>query len=162
MDREDHVADGDRIAALREKTRVLYEGKRVAHRSCGIALAETFGVPTRAYQALRKGGLTGEGPCGAVLAGRLILGELLGDPDPTGGITDALRAAMTHYDAGVARRSPGLESATCGSLTDHFPVFQSDERMSTCTVLAADVAEVLAETLARFGVSLPDAAIPSR
>ena len=56
------------VAALREKTRVLYEGKQTPHRSCGIALAEAFDRGTAAYQALRRGGLTGEGQCGAIVA----------------------------------------------------------------------------------------------
>lgn len=57
------------IAAAREKAYILYEGKQVPHRSCGIALAETFDLPTRPYQALRRGGITGCGACGAIRAG---------------------------------------------------------------------------------------------
>jgi len=87
------------IAAARARAFVLYEGKQVAHRSCGIALAETFGLPSRPYQALRRGGITGLGQCGAIKAGELILGELLGDPDPAGKVTDTLRAAMRWYQA---------------------------------------------------------------
>jgi len=154
--------DRERVDALREKARVLYEGKRVAHRSCGIALAETFGVGTRPYQALRGGGISGEGSCGAVQAGRLILGELFGDPEPTGAVTPSLRGAMARYDAEIARRSPGLERATCKALTGRFPVFQSEERLQSCTGIAALVAEVLAETIARFGGSLPSAEVPER
>jgi hypothetical protein len=156
------MTDRERIEALREKTRVLYEGKQVAHRSCGIAIAETFALPTRPYQALRGGGISGQGPCGAVQAGRLVLGELLGDPDPTGAVTPALRAAMAHYDAEIARRMPGTEQASCKALTGRFPVFQSEERLQSCTRLAATVSEALAETLARFGASLPDAELPPR
>jgi hypothetical protein len=37
-----------------------------------FALAETFGLPGTSYQALRRGGLTGEGPCGAIAAGMLV------------------------------------------------------------------------------------------
>src|SRR4051794_21578559 len=85
------------IDAARAKAHVLYEGVQVAHRSCGIAIAETFGLPTPAYQSLRRGGITGAGTCGALRAGEQILGELLGDPDPTGAVTDALRAAITWY-----------------------------------------------------------------
>ena len=150
------------IDALREMARVLYEGKRVAHRSCGIALAQTFGLGTRPYQALRKGGLSGEGACGAVQAGRLILGEFLGDPDPTGAATPALRQAIAHFDAEIARRRPGTERASCKSLVGVFPVFESGERASFCTGLEALVAEVVAETLHRFGVKLPEAVIPDR
>jgi hypothetical protein len=155
-------AERDAVAALREKARILYEGKRVAHRSCGIALAETFGVATRPYQALRGGGITGEGPCGAVQAGRLILGEIFGDPDPAGAVTPTLRAAIVHYEGEIARRLGEAQRASCKTLTGRFPVFQSEPRAAFCTVLAAAVAEVLAETLARFGGALPPATVPER
>ena len=82
------------VDAAREKAFILYEGRRVPHRSCGIALAETFGLPTPAYQSLRRGGITGEGACGAIRAGEQVLGELLGDPDPTGQVTPELREAL--------------------------------------------------------------------
>src|SRR5438105_9922555 len=85
------------ITAARDKAFVLYEGVRTPHRSCGIALAETFGLPTPAYQALRRGGITGEGACGAIRAGEQVLGELLGDPSPTGAVTPALREAVIWY-----------------------------------------------------------------
>ena len=64
----------ERIDAARQKAFTLYEGKTVPHRSCGIALAETFGLGTAPYQALRKGGITGAGECGAIKAGELVLG----------------------------------------------------------------------------------------
>ena len=50
------------VASARDKAFVLYEGTRTPHRSCGIALAETFSLPTPAYQALRRGGITARGP----------------------------------------------------------------------------------------------------
>ena len=77
----------DYVARARTTAHTLYEGVRVAHRSCGIALAETFGLATAPYQALRRGGITGAGTCGALRAGEHVLGELLGDPDPTGAVT---------------------------------------------------------------------------
>src|SRR5258706_12369282 len=92
------------VARARDKAFVLYEGKRVPHRSCGIALAETFGLPTRPYQALRRGGITGEGECGAIKAGELILGELLGDPDPRGSVTPNLRAPIVWYGRTIPER----------------------------------------------------------
>jgi hypothetical protein len=158
------MSDADRVAALREKARVLYQGKQVAHRSCGIAIAETFGRPTAAYQALRRGGVTGEGTCGAVVAGQLVLGEIFGDPDPTGPATPALRAAMAHYLAEIARRLDrgGSPTLVCNDLTGRFPVFQSEERLGFCTGIATTVAEVLAETVVRFGGALPAADIPAR
>lgn len=140
------------IAAARDKAFVLYEGKQVAHRSCGIALAETFALPTRPYQALRRGGITGCGMCGAIRAGEHVLGELLGDPDPTGAVTDALRGALVWYQAEVARRidrgaSPDL---VCNNLTGPLGAFSGPERMRFCTNLAAQVAELTAEALLRF------------
>src|SRR5688500_17301641 len=107
------------VERARHHAFVLYEGKQVAHRSCGIALAETFGLPSRPYQALRRGGITGEGQCGAIKAGELVLGELLGDPDPAGAVTDGLRAAIRWYQAawraGIDRG--GAPDIICNSLT---------------------------------------------
>jgi hypothetical protein len=141
------------VAALRERARVLYEGKVTPHRSCGIALAEAFGTGTRPYQALRKGGLTGEGQCGAIVAGQLLLGELLGDPDPTGPPRPALREAMAQYRAEVARRvnTGGAATQICNDLVARFPVFQSDERAAFCTDIAATVAEIVAEIALAHG-----------
>ena len=91
------MADDTKVARggpIRAKALVLYDGVETPHRSCGIALAETFDRPTAAYQSLRRGGITGKGRCGAVVAGQLLLGELLGDPDPVGKVTPALKQAM--------------------------------------------------------------------
>lgn len=149
------------VAALRERTRVLYEGKATPHRSCGIALAEAFGTATRPYQALRRGGLTGEGQCGAIVAGQLLLGELLGDPDPTGPPRPALREAMIAYRAEVARRVEGAAgSQVCNDLLVRFPEFQSEERAAYCTDLVATVAEIVAEIALARGASIPAAPSP--
>ena len=143
---------------------ILYEGKRTPHRSCGICLAETFGLNTRPYQALRRGGITGEGQCGAIKAGELILGEYLGDPDPTGPVTDQLREAIALYqrlwkerlDLG---RSPDI---ICNHLTGQFASFHSPERAAFCTRLSAEVAAIVAEVLERFGVDFPISDIADR
>ena len=152
------------VAALRERARVLYEGKQVAHRSCGIALAETFGARTAPYQALRRGGLTGEGTCGAIVAGQLLLGEIFGDPDPTGAPTPALREASVWYQAEIARRIDrgGQESTICNALTGRFPVFTSPERHAYCTDLVSTVAEVLAQAVLRFGGRVELTPLPPR
>jgi hypothetical protein len=139
------------VAAIRERARFLYEGKDTPHRSCGIALAETFGLATAPYQALRRGGITGEGTCGAVVAGQLVLGELLGDPDPTGPVTPALRQAMDDYWTEIALRLD-RPSLVCNDLVRAFGEFQSPERHAHCTDLAAAVAEIVAEILLRAGV----------
>jgi hypothetical protein len=58
------------VAAARDKAFVLYEGVRTPHR---------------------------KGTCGAIRAGEQVLGELLGDPSPIGGVTPALRSAVRWY-----------------------------------------------------------------
>ena len=143
------------VAEAGRKAHTLYAGREVAHRSCGIALAETFSLPPAPYQALRKGGITGEGECGAIKAGELVLGELLGDPDPTGAVTDELRLAAGHYrrlwDERVDR-SPGgaCGSIVCNDLTSVFEDFMGEPRQMFCTSIAATVAEIVAEILVRL------------
>ena len=139
------------VIAARQTAFTLYEGKLVAHRSCGIAIAETFGLPTRSYQALRRGGITGEGACGAIRAGEQILGELLGDPAPTGNVTPALRAAVSWYQKAWRRRIMPLQpDIVCNNLVRPLGDFMGPERARFCTNLAADVAELTAEALVRF------------
>jgi hypothetical protein len=139
------------VAAARDKAFVLYEGVRVPHRSCGIAIAETFGLPTRPYQALRRGGITGKGACGAIRAGEHVLGELLGDPDPTGAVTPELRAAIGWFqDAWLVRLRAGNPDIVCDHLVRPHGEFTGAARKAFCTNLAADVAALAAEALVRF------------
>ena len=143
------------VAEAGRKAHTLYAGREVAHRSCGIALAETFSLPPAPYQALRKGGLTGEGECGAITAGELVRGELLGDPDPTGAVTDELRLAAGHYrrlwDERVDRGPGGAcGSIVCNDLTSVFEDFMGEPRQMFCTSIAATVAEIVAEILVRL------------
>jgi len=144
------------VAAARDKAFVLYEGARTPHRSCGIALAETFGLATPAYQALRRGGITGKGTCGAIRAGEQVLGELLGDPSPTGAVSPELRAAVTWYqEAWHARMFAGQAApdVVCDSLVRPHGDFTGAARKAFCTNLAADVAALTAEALCRFAPS---------
>ena len=144
------------IAAARDKAFVLYEGVRTPHRSCGIALVETFGLATPAYQSLRRGGITGEGACGAIRAGEQVLGELLGDPDPTGAVTPQLREAVTWYQAAWKERIvPDQPDIICNHLVRPHGEFAGDARKRFCTNLAADVAALTAEALCRFGTTRP-------
>jgi len=146
------------IAAARAKAFTLYEGVSVPHRSCGIAIAETFGLPTRSYQVLRRGGITGKGACGAIRAGEQVLGELLGDPDPTGGVTPTLRAAIQWFqDAWLARLRSGDPDIVCDNLVRRHGEFAGPARKAFCTNLAAEVAALTAEALCRFA---PDARPP--
>jgi len=139
------------VTAARETAFVLYEGVRTPHRSCGIALAETFGLPTRPYQALRRGGITGQGACGAIRAGEHVLGELLGDPDPTGAVTPALRAAIEWYGEAWRRRLvPGEPDIVCDHLVRRHGDFAGPARKAFCTNLAAEIAALTAEALCRY------------
>jgi hypothetical protein len=159
-DRELDAREEELVARARETAHVLYEGRRVAHRSCGIALAETFGLPTRPYQALRRGGVTGEGECGAIKAGELVLGELLGDPDPRGPVTPPLRAALIWYQGRIRRRlaeagvvDPGpAPDIVCNTLTRRHGDFASPARLAMCTSIAAEVAAAVAESALRHGL----------
>lgn len=142
------------IKQARKKAFILYEGREVPHRSCGISIAETFGRATQPYQALRKGGLTGLGECGAIKAGELVLGEFLGDPEPSGGVTPALREAALRYRALweerlFAKKESDLEHPciACHHLTAPFEDFRGEARKNFCTRLATQVAHSVAEVL---------------
>lgn len=152
------------VLAARQKVFLLYEGRATPHRSCGIAMAETFGRATPAYQALRRGGITGAGECGVVVSARLVLGEIFGDPDPTGPVTGALREAVLDYEARWRDRidrgaAPGADIA-CNTLTGPFADFRSDARASFCTRLATEVGTLLAEVVVRNGGALRITPIP--
>ena len=141
---------------IRSKALVLYEGSRTPHRSCGISLAETFGRDTAPYQSLRRGGITGHGTCGAVMAGQLLLGEFLGDPSPTGAVTPALLAAMRTYQQRVEQEldrgtSPDL---ICNSMTAPHGDFKGPARHAFCTAVVGQVAQLVDETLREHGVEI--------
>ena len=152
------LSDDERtyVERARHTAFVFYEGVRVPHRSCGIALAETFSLPTRPYQALRKGGITGEGACGAIRAGEQVLGELVGDPDPTGMVTPALREAVVWYQRAWPRRVDRGDSPdiVCNNLVRRHGDFMGPARKSFCTTLASEVAALTAEALVRFAPHL--------
>jgi hypothetical protein len=157
------ATDAAYVEAARACAHTLYEGVRTPHRSCGIAIAETFGLPTPAYQALRRGGITGAGTCGALRAGEQALGELLGDPDPAGAVTPTLRAAITWYQAAAATIDRGgAPDTVCNNLVRALGEFTGPRRAAFCTSLAAQVAALTAEALCRFGTVRPPApAIPA-
>lgn len=145
----------DQTTRAHDTAFVLYEGKQTPHRSCGICLAETFNLPTRPYQSLRRGGITGTGECGAIKAGELIIGEYLGDPDPTGVVTDSLRTAARRYQE-LWRERLDLGNSPdhiCNNLTGQFGDFASPQRMDFCTHLAAEVASIVAEVLEESGAA---------
>jgi hypothetical protein len=138
---------------IRSKALLLYAGEQTPHRSCGIALAETFNRPTAAYQSLRRGGITGQGTCGAIVAGQLLLGELLGDPDPTGKVTPQLREAMTRYLARVETELDRGTSQTliCNDMTAPHGDFMGADRHRFCTDVVGQVAQLVDEILREHG-----------
>lgn len=146
----------ERRGPIRSKAFVLYAGEETPHRSCGIALAEAFDRPTAAYQSLRRGGITGEGTCGAVVAGQLLLGEFLGDPDPTGKVTPALRGAMEVYLRRVRGELDRGESPdlVCKNMTAPHGEFMGARRHRFCTGVVAEVAQIVDEVLRGAGVEV--------
>jgi hypothetical protein len=140
---------------IRSKALLLYAGEQTPHRSCGIALAETFNRPTAAYQSLRRGGITGQGTCGAIVAGQLLLGELLGDPDPTGKVTPQLREAMTRYLARVEAELDRGTSPTliCNDMTAPHGEFMGADRHRFCTGVVGQVAQLVDEILREHAVT---------
>jgi hypothetical protein len=141
------------VEAAAQKAFLLYEGKAVPHRSCGIALAETFNLPSRPYQSLRRGGITGMGECGAMKAGELLLGEFFGDPDPAGPVTPTLRKAIAEYQQRIVARVNKGASADyrCNNLTVQHGEFTGPARMAFCTSLASEVARTAAEIILENG-----------
>lgn len=139
--------------AIRSKALLLYAGERTPHRSCGIALAESFDRPTAAYQSLRRGGITGQGTCGAIVAGQLLLGEMLGDPDPTGAVTAQLRAAMTRYLERVETELDRGPSSTmiCNDMVAPHGEFMGAARHHFCTGVVGQVAQLVDELLREQG-----------
>jgi hypothetical protein len=145
-----------RHGPIRTAALVLYDGTRTPHRSCGIALAEAFGRPPAAYQSLRRGGITGQGTCGAIVAGQLLLGEFLGDPDPTGKVTPALRTAMQRY---LDRIRDELDRGTattfvCNDMTGPWGEFTGSARHGFCTAVVGQVAQLVDETLREHGITV--------
>ncbi len=143
-----------RRGPIRSKAFVLFAGDETPHRSCGIAIAEAFGRRTLAYQGLRRGGITGQGTCGAVLGGRLVLGELLGDPEPTGAVTEALRRATVAYERRIQEEldhGPSVD-LTCNRMTAPHGDFAGPARTTFCRSLVAQVAQLVDELLQAEGV----------
>ena len=85
-----------------------------------------------------------------------MLGELLGDPDPIGAVTPALRAAVTWYqDAWQRRLMPDEPDIVCDHLVRRHGDFAGPARKAFCTNLAAEVAALTAEALCRFAAERP-------
>lgn len=145
--------DLEQVRRARDKAHILYEGKVTPHRSCGVCLAETFGLAWSPYQALRRGGITGEGTCGAIRAGEMVLGELLGPSEPTGPVDEAFREALRFYQSRwkEIQASQGWSDTVCNTLTRPLGEFQGEARAGFCTSMAADAAGIVAETLVRLG-----------
>ena len=84
-----------------------------------------------------------------------MLGEILGDPDPSGPVTEELRLAAGHYrrlwQERVDRGTGGSRgSIICNDLTAPFDDFMGEARQKFCTSIAATVAGAVAEILVRL------------
>jgi hypothetical protein len=147
----------DRKERIKATARRLYEGKEVPHHSCGICMAVTFGCAPKSYQSLRKGGINGEGECGAIKGGEMVIGEYLGDPNPTGAVTDALRAGIAAYRQMLAESGYSKpEQIACNELVKGYPDFLSDERKAFCADLVVDICQMVAAVLEDHGVAWED------
>jgi hypothetical protein len=98
--------------------------------------------------------VTGEGTCGAVVAGQLLLGELLGDPDPRGKLTPELARAMRTYLRRVREEldrgsSPSL---VCNDMTAPHGEFTGPQRHRFCTGIVAQVAQLVDEVSREHGI----------
>ena len=118
------------VAAAAQTAEALYAGQQVAHRSCGVAVAQTFGCNAKPYAVLRRGGLTGEQTCGAVRAGEMVLSEMLAPEDPAGALPPELTAAIAHFrELCHTRLASGLSGVfVCNELVADFGDFQQPER----------------------------------
>ena len=88
--------------------------------------------------------------------GEQVLGELLGDPSPTGAVTPELRSAITWYQAAwQSRLMPDKPDIICDNLVRPHGDFAGAARKAYCTNVAAEVAALTAEALCRFSASRP-------
>ena len=150
------------VEAARALAEVLYTGEQVAHRSCGVAVAETFGCAPKPYAVLRRGGLTGEGECGAVRAGEMVLAELMAADDPAAALPPSLTAAIAEYRQLCAERLDGGPSGRyiCNELTAVFTDFHVPPRQQLCTSIAATIAGSVAEVALKHGATVSVASLP--
>lgn len=81
----------------------------------------------------------------------LLLGELFGDPDPTGPVTPELREAVGRYRSAVGLKVDGPLETSCNQRTGGLGAFMGSERKGYCTNLAGDVAEAVAAVLWDLG-----------
>lgn len=146
----------EQVEQARIAARLRYAGEVMAHRSCGVALAETFGCGIRPYTALRRGGLTGEHDCGAMRAGEMVLAELLGSDDPGAAIPPGLQAAITEFRRRCREQygQAGSCRMTCNDLTEPFVEFHDSPRKRFCTELVETVAAHVAELVLEHGAEV--------
>ncbi len=152
------------IQSARMQATTLYLGAQVPHHSCGAALAVTFGVSARPYQSLRRGGIHGDRFCGSIRGGEMLLGEILGDEDPTGPVTAELREAMRWYQEQIPLRFDRGESPdyVCNNLVRPLGEFMGNRRKGFCTALSGEVAALTLEAILRFAPESCPAAMLSQ
>ena len=137
------------IEQLVQRAHDLYCGERLTKRASGVAIAETFGRRVTAYHGLSHGGFNGDGECGAIIAGRLVLAEFLGNSDPKEIKEGILVEAVLRYQQQIARRVQGRGSTdfVCSSLIAAYDDYSDPERLHFCCRLVSEVSRILAEIL---------------
>lgn len=86
-----------------------------------------------------------------MMAGVLVLGELLGDPDPTGMPTAELRRAIPMYREKIKEKLDLQVDSSCNARVAAQGDFGGTVRKRYCTELASLVAETVAEVLWELG-----------
>jgi hypothetical protein len=77
----------------------------------------------------------------------MLLGELLGDADPTGPVTPELREAIIQFRTTLGPKVSGALEQSCNLRTEPLGAFMGDERRAYCTALAGEVAAAVAGVL---------------
>ncbi|MBN1422371.1 MAG: C-GCAxxG-C-C family protein [Planctomycetes bacterium] len=139
-----HVSLADQASRLAQE---LYEGVRGVHRSSAVAIAEAFSEEPDQFLSLHRGWLTGEGPCGAISAAMLVLGNSLSRAQEAG--RDGLHAAMADLQERITTEVLEGEpiSTPCARLVAPFREFDSPERRVFCARLVGRVGRILAEVI---------------
>jgi hypothetical protein len=137
------------VERLSARARDLYSGQHLVARTSGVAIAETFGRRVSPYHGLARGGIAGEGECGAIVAGRLVIAEFLAGPDPKGILEGDLGVALRRYQHDIEHRIQGRGSPDyiCSSLVAPYDGYDDPARVPFCTAVVAEVARIVAAIL---------------
>ena len=87
----------------------------------------------------------------------MVLGEYLGDPHPTGAVTDALRTGIMEYRRLLALEGwTPLAAITCNQLVKDYDDFQGDLRKAYCADLVVQIVGLVEKVLEQQGASIKE------